>query len=43
MVHFDTNHFFMSNIEHGFRPMMSCMLLHAMEHWTKGLDDVDIV
>ena len=48
MVHFDTNHFFMSNMQHGFRPMMSCIiqLLHAMEHWTKSLDDgndVDIV
>ena len=28
-------------MQHGFRPMMSCItqLLHAMEHWTKSLDD----
>ena len=41
MAHFDNNYFFMSNIEHDFHAMMSCIaqLLHAMEHWTKSLDD----
>ena len=48
MVHFDTNHFLWATLQHGFHPMMSCItqLLHAMEHWTKNLDDgndVDIV
>ena len=49
MAHFDTNHFFISNIlQHGFHPMLSCITqsLHAMELWTKSLDDgndVDIV
>ena len=40
MVHFDTNHLFYEQ-QHGFRPTMSCItqLLHAMEHWTKSLDD----
>ena len=47
IVHFDTNHLFYEQ-QHGFRPIMSCItqLLHAMEHWTKSLDDghdVDIV
>ena len=35
-------------MQHGFLPMMPCIteLLHAMEYWTKSLDDgndVDIV
>ena len=40
MVHFDTNHLFYEQ-QHGFCPMMSCIhvLLYAMEHWTKSLDD----
>ena len=47
MVYFDTNHLFYEQ-QHGFHPRMSCItqLLHAMEHWTKNLDDgndVDIV
>ena len=47
IVHFDTDHLFYEQ-QHGFHPMMSriTQLLHAMEHWTKSLDngnDVDIV
>ena len=40
MVHFDTNHLLYEQ-QHGFHPMMSCItqLLHAMEYWTKSLDD----
>ena len=46
MVHFDINHLFFE--QHGFRPRMSCvtLLLFAMEHWTKSLDngnDVDVI
>ena len=51
MVHFDNNHFFMSNTATWFPSydvMYSCItqLLQAMEHWTKSLgdsNDVDIV
>ena len=42
IVHFNTNHLFYEQ-QYGFRPSprMSCIaqLLHAMEHWTKSLDD----
>ena len=40
MVHFDTNHLFYEQ-QHGFPPRISCItqFLHAMELWTKSLDD----
>ena len=40
VIHFDTYHLFYEQ-QHGFHPMMSCItqLLHAVEHWTKSLDD----
>ena len=50
MAHFDTNHFFMSNIATWFPSYdvlyYTITMVHAMEHWTKSLDDgneVDIV
>ena len=42
MVHFDTNHFFMSNITTWFPSydiMYYTVTIHAMEHWNKSLDD----